>query len=52
MKYGELIETLVFLKEHRKLGSEADALVAPFEGTLCPLELRFDLDVQNLCQFL
>ena len=25
----ELIETLVFLKEHRKLGSEADALVAP-----------------------
>ena len=42
MKYGELIETLVFLKEHRKLGSEADALVAPFEGTLCPLKLRFD----------
>ena len=33
---------LVFLKEHRKLGSEADALVAPFEGTLCPLELRFE----------
>ena len=42
MKHQELIETLVFLKEHRKLGSEADALVAPFEGTLCPLELRFE----------
>ena len=42
MKHQELFETLLFLKEHRKLGSEADALVAPFEGTLCPLELRFE----------
>jgi len=42
MKYQELIETLTYLKENRKLGSEADALVAPFKATVCPVRFRFE----------
>ena len=42
MNYQKLIETLTFLKENRKLGSEADALVAPFKGSVCSVEFRFE----------
>ena len=42
MSYQDLIDTLTYLKENRKLGSEADALVFPFLETICPLQLRFD----------
>ena len=42
MNYQKLIENLTFLKENRKLGSEADALVAPFKGSVCSVEFRFE----------
>jgi len=42
MSYQELIETLTYLKENRKLGSEADALVAPFKATVCPVRFQFE----------
>lgn len=42
MNYRELIDTLTFLKENRKLGSEADELVAPFKGFVCSAEFRFE----------
>jgi hypothetical protein len=41
MNYQELIKTLTFLKENRKLGSEADELVAPFLGSVFFMEFRF-----------
>jgi len=42
MNYRELIDALTFLKENRKLGSEADELVAPFKGLVCSAEFRFE----------
>ena len=42
MNYQKLIDTLTFLKENRKLGSEADALVAPFTGSVCPVRFQFE----------
>jgi len=42
MNYRELIDALTFLKENRKLGSEADELVAPFKGFACSAQLRFE----------
>ena len=42
MNYRELIDALTFLKENRKLGSEADELVAPFKGFACSAEFRFE----------
>jgi hypothetical protein len=42
MNCRELIETLTYLKENRKLGSESDALVAPFKGLVCSVEFRFE----------
>jgi hypothetical protein len=42
MSYTELIDALTFLKENRKLGSEADELVAPFKGLVCSARFRFE----------
>ncbi len=42
MNYRELIDALTFLKENRKLGSEADELVAPFKDLVCSAEFRFE----------
>jgi hypothetical protein len=42
MNYRELIDALTFLKENRKLGSEADALVDPFKATVCPVRFQFE----------
>ena len=42
MNYRELIDALTFLKENRKLGSEADELVAPFKGLVCSAQFRFE----------
>ena len=42
MSYTELIDALTFLKENRKLGSEADELVAPFKGLVCTARFRFE----------
>ena len=42
MSYTELIDALTFLKENRKLGSEADELVAPFQGLVCTALFRFE----------
>lgn len=42
MNYRELIDALTFLKENRKLGSEADELVAPFKDLVCFAEFRFE----------
>ena len=42
MGYTELIDALTFLKENRKLGSEADELVDPFKGLVCTARFRFE----------
>ena len=42
MNSKKLIETLTFLKENRKLGSEADELIAPFKDSVFSGEFRFD----------
>ena len=42
MNYQELIETLTFLKENRKLGSEADEMVLPFQGKTYFSSFRFE----------
>ena len=42
MNYRELIDILAYLKENRKLGSEADELVAPFKGLVCSTRFRFE----------
>ena len=42
MNSKKLIETLTFLKENRKLGSEADELIAPFKDSVCSGEFRFE----------
>jgi len=42
MSYTELIDALTFLKENRKLGSEADELVDPFKGLVCTARFRFE----------
>ena len=42
MNSKKLIETLTFLQENRKLGSEADALVDPFKDLVCGMRFRFE----------
>ncbi len=42
MNYHKLIETLTFLKENRKLGSEADEMVLPFQGKTYFSSFRFE----------
>ena len=42
MNYQKLIETLIFLKENRKLGSEADEMVLPFQGKTYFSSFRFE----------
>jgi len=42
MSYQKLIETLTFLKENRKLGSEADELIAPFKDSVFSGDFRFE----------